>query len=113
MEQIYDERSLRMNEYPPTLDFPVQALRIGDVGIAGIPNEVLCQTGLEIKNRSPFKPSFTMEIANGYYGYLPTPEQHKLGGYETWLGTNRLEPEASTKYVNALLQMWSELQLPR
>ncbi|MDB6026766.1 MAG: Neutral/alkaline non-lysosomal ceramidase [Verrucomicrobiales bacterium] len=112
-EQIYAERSLRMNEYPPTLAFPVQALRIGDAGIAGIPNEVFCETGLEIKKRSPFKPSFTMEIANGYYGYLPTPEQHKLGGYETWLGTNRLEPDGSTKYVNALLQMWRELQLPQ
>jgi hypothetical protein len=109
LEQIYAERTLRMNEYPPTLTVPVQALRIGDVGIAGIPNEVFCETGLGMKRRSPFKPSFTMEIANGYWGYLPTPEQHKLGGYETWLGTNRLEPDASTKYVEAILQIWKEL----
>lgn len=110
LEQIYAERALRMNEYPATLPLPVQALRIGDVGIAGIPNEVFCETGLELKRRSPLKPSFVMEIANGYYGYLPTPEQHRLGGYETWLATNRLEPEASTKYVNAILQMWTELK---
>jgi neutral ceramidase len=109
-EQIYAERSLRMNEYPPTLPMPVQALRIGEVGIAGLPNEIFCETGLELKRRSPFKPSFTMEIANGYYGYLPTPEQHKLGGYESWLGTNRLEPDTSTKYVEALLRMWEELK---
>ena len=113
MEQIYAERTLRMNEYPATLPMPVQALRIGDVGIAGLPNEIFCETGLELKRRSPFKPSFTMEIANGYYGYLPTPEQHKLGGYETWLGTDRLEPETSTKYVNALLEMWTELKRQR
>jgi hypothetical protein len=25
-----------------------------------------------------------VSLANGYYGYLPTPEQHALGGYETW-----------------------------
>lgn len=109
-EQIYAERTLRMNEYPATLPMPVQALRIGDVGIGGIPNEVFCETGLDLKKRSPFKPSFIMEIANGYYGYLPTPEQHKLGGYETWLGTNRLEPDASTKYSNAILSMWKELK---
>ena len=33
---------------------------------------------------SPFKNTFTIELANGHYGYLPTPEQHLLGGYETW-----------------------------
>jgi neutral ceramidase len=110
MEQIYAERALRMNEYPPTLDVPVQALRIGEVGIAGLPNEIFCETGLELKARSPFKPTFTMEIANGYYGYLPTPRQHKLGGYETWLGTNRFEEDTSTKYVEALLRMWQELK---
>ncbi len=27
-------------------------------------------------------------LANGRHGYLPTPEQHALGGYEMWLGTN-------------------------
>ena len=35
--------------------------------------------------------AFTISIANGAFGYMPTPEQHKLGGYESWLGTNRVE----------------------
>lgn len=110
IERIYANRVLRMAEYPPVLSIPVQALRIGDVGIAGFPNEIFCEMGLELKHRSPFKPSFTIEIANGYYGYLPTPEQHKLGGYETWIGTNRLEEEASRKMTEAVLQMWAELK---
>ena len=42
------------------------------------------EIGLEIKKKSPLKPTFTIELANGYNGYLPTPEQHELGGYETW-----------------------------
>jgi hypothetical protein len=111
LEQIYAGRTLSMNEYPPTLAVPVQTLRIGAVGVAGLPNEIFCETGLELKRRSPFKPSFVMEIANGYYGYLPTPEQHKLGGYETWLATNRMEPDTSTLYVDAILGMWKELQI--
>ena len=28
--------------------------------------------------------TFTIGLANGYGGYLPTAEQHQLGGYETW-----------------------------
>ncbi len=49
-------------------------------------------------------------IANGYNGYLPTPEQHKLGGYETWLGTNRVQLDASVVLTDKLLEMLGELK---
>lgn len=110
LEEIYAERTLGMAEYPARLAIPIQALRVGDVGITGIPCETFVETGLELKARNPFKPSFTHSIANGYYGYLPTPEHHRLGGYETWLGTNRLEEQASTKIVTALLEMLGKLK---
>ena len=51
-----------------------------------------------------------VELNHGYFGYLPTPRQHKLGGYETWLGTNRLEPDASDKLLAELLAMSLELK---
>lgn len=70
---------------------------------------VFTETGLELQPTNPFKPSFTMELANGGYGYLPTPEQHRLGGYEAWLGTNKVETQASVKIVDALLKMFAEL----
>ena len=44
------------------------------------------EIGLEIKEKSPFERTFLIGLANGGYGYLPPPNQHKLGGYETWLG---------------------------
>lgn len=110
LEEIYAERTLGMAQYPARLNIPIQALRVGDVGITGIPCETFVETGLELKARNPFKPSFTHSIANGYYGYLPTPEQHRLGGYETWLGTNRLEEQGSVKIVTALLEMLAKLK---
>ena len=58
----------------------------------------------------PFKDTFTIELANGSYGYLPTPEQHRLGGYETWLGTSYVEENASRKIVESLLEMFRGLQ---
>jgi hypothetical protein len=72
--------------------------------------EVFVETGLAFKERSPFKPSFIISLNNGYYGYMPTPEHHKLGGYETWLGTSRLEVEASTKVLERLLKMVEEMK---
>ena len=50
-----------------------------------------------------------VELAHGYFGYLPTPRQHQLGGYETWLGTNRLEINASDKLLDQLLEMAKEV----
>jgi len=33
-----------------------------------------------------------------------------LAGYETWLATNRLEPNASEKMLDALLEMAAEVR---
>jgi neutral ceramidase len=104
-EKIYATRVINQQEAPATLSVILQAVRIGDLGIAALPFETFTETGLELKAKSPFKSSFTIEIANGSYGYLPTPEEHALGGYETWLGSNRVEVEASTKITRNLLEM--------
>ena len=85
----------------------VQALRIGeDLAIVAVPCEVFAEIGLEIKKRSPFKNTFIISLANGYNGYLPTPGQHALGGYETWRsGWSYLEVDASTKITDEVLAM--------
>lgn len=109
-ERSYAQKAIQQLESPGTVRVLLQSVRIGELGIFAIPFEVFSETGLELKARSPFKPSFTMELANGGYGYLPTPEQHELGGYETWLGTNRVEVQASVKIVNTLLEMAAEFE---
>ena len=109
-EKIYAARVIAQHEAPPTVSIILQAVRIGDLGIAAIPFETFTETGLELKTKSPFRQSFTIELANGGYGYLPTPEQHALGGYETWLGTSKVEIDASTKILMSLLEMLAELK---
>lgn len=106
---IYAQRFQRMAEYPETTTVPLQVLRIGDVCIGTMPCEVLVEIGLEFKRRSPLPNSFMVELAHGYFGYLPTPRQHQLGGYETWLGTNRLEINASDKLLDHLIEMATEV----
>ncbi len=101
----YAKWTLQLAEEPETEELVLQAYRVGQVGVAAIPCEVFAEIGLELKRRSPLKPTFTIELANGHYGYLPTPRQHKLGGYETWLGSCILEEQASVKIVDALLQL--------
>ncbi len=110
---IYAERTMRMAEHPAKLKLPLQAFRIGDVALATMPCEIFCEIGLEFKKRSPIRPAWLVSLSHGYYGYLPPPRQHELGGYETWLGTNRLEVQASDKMLAALLAMTKELAASR
>jgi len=106
---VYAERTLRMREHPEELKIPLQVFRIGDLAVGTMPCEIFCEIGLDFKERSPIQPAWLVSIAHGYYGYLPTPKHHELGGYETWLGTNRLETQASEKMLAALMKMVSEL----
>ncbi len=93
-----------------TLSVKLQAIRIGDLAVCAIPFETFAEIGLEIKDRSPFPQTMVIGLANGRYGYLPTPEQHRLGGYETWLGTNLVQETASVTLTDNLLDMLSELK---
>jgi neutral ceramidase len=104
-EEVYAERLLNMKDWPRQIPILLQAFRIGEVGIAAIPNEVFVEMGLEIRQRSPLPRTFTIELANGWYGYLPTVAQHKAGGYETWRGSNLLEVEAAPKIVAGVLDL--------
>ena len=92
---------------------PLQVLRIGEIAIGTSPCETFAEIGLEFKRRSPLKNSFMVSLAHGYIGYLPTPRHFELGGYETWPGTNFLEPEASVKMLDALEEMAGEITPPR
>jgi neutral ceramidase len=106
---IYAGRVLRLAEAKNPARIPLQVMRIGDVCIGTFPCETFAEIGLEYKKRSPFAHSFMVELNHGYFGYLPTPRHFELGGYETWPGTNSLEPQASVKMMDALLEMTAEV----
>jgi hypothetical protein len=99
----------------PRRELKLQAVRIGDVAIAAIPNEVFAITGLKLKLQSPLANTFNIELANGAEGYIPPPEQHKLGGYTSWAArTAGLEEQAEPQIVEELLGLLEEVAgLPR
>jgi hypothetical protein len=109
LAEPYARRTLSLAEAGETLTVPLQALRIGDLAICAFPFETFAEIGLDLKRRSPFARTMVLGVTNGYNGYLPTPEQHRLGGYETWLGTNRVQPDASVILTDQLLEMLGEL----
>ena len=106
---IYAGRVLRLSQAVNPALIPLQLLRVGDIGIGTFPCETFAEIGLEFKKRSPITHSFMVELSHGYYGYLPTPRHFALGGYETWPGTNYLEPQASVKMLDQLVEMAGEV----
>jgi neutral ceramidase len=108
--QVYAEEAIALAAGPERVLVPLQAIRIGDLGIAAAPCEVFAETGLEIKARSHLKQTFLIELANGFNGYLPTPEQHIWGGYETWPArTSYLEVEAAPKIRDGVLDLMTSV----
>ena len=94
----------------PRRELKLQAVRIGDVAIAAIPDEVFAITGLKLKLQSPLVNTFNMELANGAEGYIPPPEQHKLGGYTSWAArTAGLEEQAEPQIVEELVGLLEEV----
>ncbi len=107
---IYAERATWLDEYPDTTTIPLQVLRIGDVTIGTMPFEVFCEIGLEFSAQCPGGHGFLVELAHGSFGYLPSPRHFRLGGYETWIGTNRVQPQASDILLTHLIEMANQLQ---
>src|ERR1044072_6424839 len=55
----------------PVRELILQAVRIGDLGITAIPDEVFALSGLKLKAQSPLTPTVNLELANGAEGYIP------------------------------------------
>jgi len=88
----------------------LQAIRIGELGIAALPAEVYAITGLKLKLQCPLSDMFNIELANGFLGYIPPPEVRPLGGYNTWPARHTVtQNDTETIFVEALLEMFEEL----
>ena len=106
MPLIYSRETVLLSKYPATVKAKLQAIRIGQLGIVSSPCETFTETGLALKKESPLPSTFTIELANGYNGYLPTLEQHQLGGYETWRArSSYLATDAEPKIRSTLLDL--------
>jgi len=64
---------------------PIGALRLGGIVLASVAMEPFTETGLAVKAVSPAEVTLFAGYTDGLTGYLPTPEEHALGGYEVEL----------------------------
>jgi hypothetical protein len=92
----------------------LQAMRIGDVALVGVPAELFTSLGVELKRRSPFPNTVVAELTNDWIGYLPDREAHQLGGYQVWTGLHSYaEPGTGERMIEAAVVMLQELRANR
>lgn len=97
----------------PRVAAEVQVLQVGPVLFCGLPGEVFCQFGLDLKHGSQFPLTFPVSLANNCLGYIPTEEafgEHG-GGYETRISSyTNLDITAGRQMVDAALELSRQLQ---
>ncbi len=96
---VYAREQVLLDQMQQT-EVVLQAIRIGEIAIATTPTETYALTGLKLKEQSPLAHTMVIELANGADGYIPPPEQHHLGGYNTWAARSAgLEVTAEPRIV--------------
>jgi hypothetical protein len=107
--EVYAMEQILLHEKQST-EIVVQGLRIGDIGIATTPNETYAITGLKIKAASPIRHNLVIELANGGDGYIPPPQMHRWGGYNTWPARSAgLEVDAEPKITAAAIGLLEQV----
>jgi hypothetical protein len=90
-------------------DVPVHVIRIGNCALVGLPGEIFCHWGLEIKKWSPATSTFVAELANHWVGYVPTIEQAVRGGYGAMpILSRRLVADAGQRMADSAFVMLQE-----
>ncbi len=96
-EWIYARELVLLADEPSEWPVPIHSLRLGDLGIVGLPGEVFTEIGLDIKARSPFAQTMNIGIANGTVGYVATDKALDEGSYETRLCRHVRAPKGTGK----------------
>lgn len=96
------DRIMDADEGKEHLVTEIQALRLGDVYILGLPGEVLVEVGLEIKKKSGLKNLIIIALSNDAIGYVCHNRAYDEGGYESGSGTNLAKGSGEIMISSAL-----------
>jgi len=100
------------NGKPESITTEIQALRLGEIYLLGLPGEVLVEVGLAIKSRADLETLFITTMTNDSIGYVCHREAYNEGAYEPGAGTN-LAPGAGEIIIEQSLALLDEMRQAR
>lgn len=71
------------------------------IGLVSEPAELFCEYGMRARQHSPFATTLVLGLANGFIGYVPTPEVYTEGGYEC--EATQVAPEAGEQLCQTMI----------
>ncbi len=84
----------------PQVHMPCRSLRIDDdILVWTAPVELFCEISNAVRETSPFPFTFYFGYTNGWFGYLPTEEAFREGGYESTVVTP-FTPAVERRFVD-------------
>ncbi|NOY82922.1 MAG: hypothetical protein GXP31_18140 [Kiritimatiellaeota bacterium] len=97
---------LALAALPKTLEAEIQAVTIGDWIVVGVPGELFCCLGEDIRRAASRRRVWVIGYANGYLGYIAPAEAHRVGGYEVSPGRwSPLAPGAGEQIRDAAVEL--------
>ena len=92
------------SHYPEFGDITINVNRIGGLGFVAAPYEMFSESGMYIKNNSPYEFTIVSTVTNGYSGYFPTKEAYEYGCYESYTARfdSGIAEETAAKFVELL-----------
>jgi neutral ceramidase len=109
-DAYFAELRLAMREVQDQPDeVEVMVMRLGNTAIVGLPGEVFCESGIDIKSRSPAEYTLVAGLTNDAIGYLPNRPAFAAGGYETMLGSTFYPAGAAERIVDSAVDQLLDL----
>jgi neutral ceramidase len=113
LELFYAEAALEWAERRPASSeaAEVQGVASGDLALIALPGEFFAESGLRLRERSPFPHTVVIGYANGCLGYVPPASAFEEGGYETRLSPwSRVAPGAEAVMLEAAVEVLEDLR---
>lgn len=89
---------------PERDDMEINAVTVAGIGLISAPFEMFSETGIYIKENSPYEMTFICTNANEHYYYIPTTEAYEYGCYESFISyyAKGTAEELQAKYIEML-----------
>ena len=110
-ESLYAPKGIiaSSNRTDSTYDLHLSALALGDLAFIGAPYEMFDNSGMQIKEGSPYNATFILTGAGGYWAYIPSIEYfNEYGGYE--VDNTSFAKGVAEKLVAEYLRMLKKLK---
>jgi hypothetical protein len=87
----------------------VLVIRVGDVALVGLPGEVFCEIGMELRRCSAAPHTLVAGLSGDAIGYLPTQESFAQGGYEVTTGSTFYQPGGAERLGQSAVEQLRRL----